>query len=714
MNATTVRACLCNPGYVWDANGATSTCRPCNSGDAEAQGCTAKPPRVLLHNLTQTNVNKISPSQQLTLRSQIALYYTDTKVVLQWQVWKQTLASDTLVDLTGRLLSTATGPNLVISPGTLVPAGSYRIRLTATQGQSFGTAELTFSTNSPPTNGTFTVSPRFGMSLTDKFMLSARAWIDEDAPLSYRFYRVRATQIIPLSSSSSLPELNNLDLPAERNVSYNVSVRVSDLYGAAVESRAAVLVMPYVPADSWDKAVSDMIDAASLNGSDSEADGANWKMVQTLSTLSANLNSATKSTDDVANTAMNSARSTLVKALLQTQTATSSSAHSDRPMDEGVVAHVAACLVEMTAKPTQLSPDTVSDVIGLLLSLSGKNAPKRFSETTAQSMASAAGNTVVATNDQTRGSGADGEATAAGYKVNQMLEVLTYTAAAVSQTMAPGQQSVQYIETPAFAMTVTAIQPKANATIEVGGGVAVLPGALGRKVGRNLQQVGVHVVKWDENPFAFGTASSTTVGNATQRSLATGVVTLTLSLGGKELEIDGLDADPVMITMQTPVNEDSLWCDCIDTYDLSFGGGACAALVEQGYVCDRHFCNTSTCQYANFCDKTCNLCNSGNVSSNCTLAPQIECMHWNESLADWVSDGRLMSHNRSTGEIVCAYTHLTSFAGSTGYDANELAPLEETLDVESFLRDNWTVSEMFAIHATRPGCTLSPNCYVYI
>ena len=86
-------------------------------------------------------------------------------------------------------ISTAIGTNLVIAPDSLSPGSSYVFQLVynSNNGQDFRSATVTVTTNDIPRSGTFSVSPRSGVELKDKFFFSASSWTDDQVPLLYRF-----------------------------------------------------------------------------------------------------------------------------------------------------------------------------------------------------------------------------------------------------------------------------------------------------------------------------------------------------------------------------------------------------------------------------------------------------------------------------------------------------------------------------------------------
>ena len=78
----------------------------------------------------------------------------------------------------------------VLELGALTEGSTYAFRLTAfAQGDDDSVppvsafAEVSVVVNSPPSTGSFLVSPTEGVALTTSFSLSCEAWVDEDIPL---------------------------------------------------------------------------------------------------------------------------------------------------------------------------------------------------------------------------------------------------------------------------------------------------------------------------------------------------------------------------------------------------------------------------------------------------------------------------------------------------------------------------------------------------
>jgi len=82
---------------------------------------------------------------------------------------------------------------LVLAAGSLIGGITYAFRLTVTDNTdpaSTAFAEVSFTTNAPPSSGTFTATPPWGYVLTTSFTLTDDNWVDDadDYPLRYSFY----------------------------------------------------------------------------------------------------------------------------------------------------------------------------------------------------------------------------------------------------------------------------------------------------------------------------------------------------------------------------------------------------------------------------------------------------------------------------------------------------------------------------------------------
>jgi len=96
--------------------------------------------------------------------------------------------------------SVPTPVNLVLKANSLPTASTLVFTLQCGDGFS----SVSVVTNSPPSSGSFTVTPLNGVEISTKFTLSAVNWIDSDLPLTYEFSVFRtAKQVIQTRSESS-------------------------------------------------------------------------------------------------------------------------------------------------------------------------------------------------------------------------------------------------------------------------------------------------------------------------------------------------------------------------------------------------------------------------------------------------------------------------------------------------------------------------------
>jgi hypothetical protein len=188
------------------------------------------------------STQKVSPSIRVLFQS-----ITTHNSSLQWSgAWLLSdCASDPLetrldFGAGGVLSSLSIGRNLVIGSGRLVPGGSYRIRLLATTGPVQSTAELLFTVNRLPENGTISVMPAVGTAMETVYLIFATGWQDEDLPLTYVFSSDLSAQLVQVSEPSAcnstaamLPQGNSID-----GFRYQVVGLISDSYDATAQTRA--------------------------------------------------------------------------------------------------------------------------------------------------------------------------------------------------------------------------------------------------------------------------------------------------------------------------------------------------------------------------------------------------------------------------------------------------------------------------------------------
>ncbi|RLN10635.1 hypothetical protein BBJ28_00005567, partial [Nothophytophthora sp. Chile5] len=151
---------------------------------------------------TSASAAKINPSSRLTMEAQVSSDYPYTAR------WEQTQGDLVLPDATAGDSSDAfalplTSLSNAILKNTLTAGLTYGFRLVASDSEgNVGFGSISVVVNSPPSSGTFTVTPQSGYAMQDVFTLSCSQWSDDvnDFPLTYSF---------GVLSTSSFQALNN-------------------------------------------------------------------------------------------------------------------------------------------------------------------------------------------------------------------------------------------------------------------------------------------------------------------------------------------------------------------------------------------------------------------------------------------------------------------------------------------------------------------------
>uniref|UniRef100_H3GPE4 PKD/REJ-like domain-containing protein n=1 Tax=Phytophthora ramorum TaxID=164328 RepID=H3GPE4_PHYRM len=151
------------------------------------------------------SASKINPSSRLSLVGDVSSDYPYTTR------WAQTLGD--LVLPTNEVSNTSdaftlplTSANNAIRSFKLTPGLTYNFRLVATDTEgNVGFGAVTVVVNSPPTSGTFVVSPRAGYAMKDSFTLTCALWSDDvsDYPLTYSFGVLSAADFDVLKNNST-------------------------------------------------------------------------------------------------------------------------------------------------------------------------------------------------------------------------------------------------------------------------------------------------------------------------------------------------------------------------------------------------------------------------------------------------------------------------------------------------------------------------------
>eukprot|EP01043_Picozoa_sp_COSAG02_P056597 COSAG02_NODE_6732_length_3396_cov_1.804671_1_plen_476_part_00 len=124
---------------------------------------------------------------------------------------------------------------------------SLRFRLTASAGELISYAEIVITLNRPPTGGSLEAQPYNGTSVTTAFNLTAKAWLDEDLPLRYRFFTQDGDIRILIAAISTEHQVSTM-LSAGRSVdNYEAQfgAAIQDAFGGSTTAIGNVTVMPY-------------------------------------------------------------------------------------------------------------------------------------------------------------------------------------------------------------------------------------------------------------------------------------------------------------------------------------------------------------------------------------------------------------------------------------------------------------------------------------
>ena len=148
--------------------------------------------------------------------------------------------------------------NLVVYPNVLDSSTVYRFELTVTESNrdedDFGFASFTLPPNSPPKNGSCSISPQRGITLSTQFTFSCSRWIDDDLPLEYQFSTgrhmdaSRRDRVIIYRGFQNRYVADSLPAgSANNNYTIYVFAKVSDRFGGETEVEIQPLVVEPLP-----------------------------------------------------------------------------------------------------------------------------------------------------------------------------------------------------------------------------------------------------------------------------------------------------------------------------------------------------------------------------------------------------------------------------------------------------------------------------------
>jgi hypothetical protein len=644
----------------------------------------------MIFNLTRPD--KISPSLPLVIHANVTAHDNAGEPRLRWTVWRN---ADTgfiqAFDFTsGNLLdSSVDGENLVIRPGVLSAGTSYRVCLEAAVGQAVAQAEIFFTTNVPPIDGSLTVSPTVGEALNSTFVLRADGFVDTDMPLTYRFGHRRSRDFtsIALRSTASMVSVMLPAGNADAEHTYLAALLVYDLYSASAESTATVTVRPYEKRESdlWSNTVHRLVELSN--------DSPDLLQIAELgSCLASELNSpsaaATSATD------LELSRRILVRKLANATADATSASTMLNTEGAGIVLNA---LDQMTVASDQLSSDVVETSASLLRAVV-ERSEDIISTEAAGAVARVSSNLVRAGMLRPENAAETQQAT-----VEAVMSVLGTVSQSIANTLVANQNAFE-LETPLFSMQIARISISSLAGVRNGPkAVAQLPAS---ELPTDLQ---MQTVTWNENPFVLFTGD-TPVGR-NEMSVSRSVLTVNLFSGGETLNVSQLNT-AVHVSLSTG-EIDSNYTDnnvttcartaCVNRYDLDQRNGhACSSLLDSGsYSCSQHFCRS--CPHAGYCDHACGFGRCKNSSGEddtasrqqdqsyrswCRLPAVPACSYLDTSVNRWKLDGELVATSET--QVTCAFNHLTDFAVCLGPPPKlrPLAPPGDTLNLVQFFREN--------------------------
>eukprot|EP01052_Picozoa_sp_SAG31_P001134 SAG31_NODE_37_length_31616_cov_38.688359_8_plen_1584_part_00 len=204
----------------------------------------ASPPSVAILHQTQRAYN---PSNKLTLESTIHNLDTSLKTVLEWQIETEGDCTDLAKS---SLLTSTSGPSLVVAKNTMHYGAKYCFRLVASTPYAQGYAELQIVMNEAPAGGRLKIEPEEGYALTTVFKMDARGYHDEDTPILYRHGYLKGFDSKRYVSDHGFVHSTETTLPpgsSDANYRYRVFIDVVDAYGCGATTMSEPLaIRPYV------------------------------------------------------------------------------------------------------------------------------------------------------------------------------------------------------------------------------------------------------------------------------------------------------------------------------------------------------------------------------------------------------------------------------------------------------------------------------------
>ena len=137
-------------------------------------------------------------------------------------------------------VGSSTFSSAAVNINALQPALPYVFTLSVTDALGgVSTSSVSLTLNTPPSLGSFAVSPSSGgIALDTAFEILASSFDDPDLPLSYTFYKLEATSMSPLKATSASNVMATMLPPGE----LTLRAVVEDAYGSSTTAETSVKV----------------------------------------------------------------------------------------------------------------------------------------------------------------------------------------------------------------------------------------------------------------------------------------------------------------------------------------------------------------------------------------------------------------------------------------------------------------------------------------
>eukprot|EP01006_Ploeotia_vitrea_P050177 TRINITY_DN67421_c5_g3_i1.p1 TRINITY_DN67421_c5_g3~~TRINITY_DN67421_c5_g3_i1.p1 ORF type:complete len:2347 (-),score=1274.99 TRINITY_DN67421_c5_g3_i1:2418-9392(-) len=238
---------LATNSYTFTVSVTKGDSRPASTASTVIVIVPGAPPLVTLRVLTPT----VNADDVMKLGGSAATSVAGDTLTYQWSLESGFVLPSVLAGVS------LTTPNLVLNTAQVSDAFSpgnaieWRLTVTDSDGQT-GSAVATVNVNLPPFGGEISVTPKDGVALKDKFVVTAPGWEDDAAGvLRYQFFFVDpqdATRVVPQSDFATEDTLTIVSLPegasGAANFSLTLGVRVQDTSGAISELRTTTRVAP--------------------------------------------------------------------------------------------------------------------------------------------------------------------------------------------------------------------------------------------------------------------------------------------------------------------------------------------------------------------------------------------------------------------------------------------------------------------------------------